>query len=69
MVMITTMYKVVYRPNSGNSAENMVEFKWFRSFEEATQFGGKLGDRVLEIKQYDKPENFPDSELDLGFRD
>ena len=24
---MTTMYKVVYRPNSGGSAENMVEFK------------------------------------------
>lgn len=66
---MTTMYKVVYRPNIGSSAENMVEFKWFKSFDEATVFGGKLGDKVLEIKQYDKPENFPDAELDLGFKD
>lgn len=64
--MTTTMYKVVYRPNIGGSAENMLEFKWFKTFEEATIFGGKLGDRVLEIKQYDKPDHYPSAELDFS---
>lgn len=66
MAAATTMYKVVYRPNSGGSSENMVEFKWFKTFEDATVFGGKLGDRVLEIKQYDKPEHYPNAELDFS---
>lgn len=65
MATAKTMYKVVYKGPQDSSAENSVSFKWFPTFEEASTFGSKLGDRIMEIKQYDMPENYPDADLDL----
>ena len=65
MAATTTMYKVVYHPYQGSSSENAVLFKWFKTFHEASDFGSKLGDRVMEIKQYDKPEGYPSADLDM----
>lgn len=65
MVTSKTMYKLVYRGPQDSSAENAVMFKWFNTYEEASTYGSKLGDRILEIKQYDMPEHYPDAELDL----
>jgi hypothetical protein len=63
----TTMYKVVYKPNAaGTPSENTVMVKWFKTYEDATEWSGKLGDRVLEVKQYDKPEHYPNAELDFS---
>jgi len=66
MASTTTMYKVVYHPNSGSSSETAVMFKWFKTFDEATDFGSKLGNRVMEIKQYDKPDGYPSADLDMS---
>lgn len=57
------MYKVSYQLQDSS----MVQFKWFKTAEEANEFSNKLGSRLLEVKQYTKPEYYPDAELD--FRD
>jgi hypothetical protein len=60
-----SMYKVCYQPSSSGSESSML-FKWFNTMEEATEFAGKLGDKILEIKQYDKPEHYPNADLDFS---
>lgn len=61
------MYKVVFKPNTaGTTAEHAVESKWFKTYEEATDWSSTLGSRVLEVKQYETPGNYPNAELDFS---
>lgn len=66
--MSQTMYKVTYYKSSSGSS-NEVAFKMFNTFEESSDFSSKLGDKIIEIKAYEIPEHYPDSDLNLGWSD
>lgn len=61
------MYKVVYKSDvAGTPSEHAVLSKWFKTYEEATEWSTKLGSRVLEVKQYELPKHYPNAELDFS---
>jgi hypothetical protein len=63
------MYKVIYYAENSASYNSVVS-KWFDTADEAFDFCKKLGDRVIETKQYangpEIPKNYPPAELDFS---
>ena len=59
------MYKVTYYADS-STAYTSVLSKWFKTANEAFDFSRKLGERVIETKQYSDMQHYPMPDLDLS---
>jgi len=59
------MYKVTYYADS-SSAYTSLQFKWFKTANEAFDFSRQLGERVIETKHYSDMGNYPMPDLDLS---
>jgi hypothetical protein len=57
------LWKVVYYKNVSNTE---VDFKWFKTYELATEFTKDKTDRIIEVKSYSIPAHYPDANLDFS---
>ena len=60
-----TMYKVTYYAHE-TTADGAVLNKWFSTANEAFDFSRRMGERVIETKQYSDLEHYPMPDLDLS---
>lgn len=63
MIEERTLWKVVYYKTV---AHTEVDFKWFKTYELATEFTKDKTDRIIEVKSYSIPAQYPSAELDFS---
>lgn len=57
-----TMFKVSYYRDVSHT---MVDFKFFKDYDAASNFASDKSDRIIEIKSMSLPAHYPDADLDL----
>lgn len=57
------LWKVTFYTNMSHTE---VDFKWFKTYELATEFTKDKTDKIIEVKSYTIPAHYPSAELDFS---